>query len=141
MTASHQATCVAIDGRAILIEGPPACGKSSLALALIDRGAKLIGDDSVVLELCAGQVLARPHPNTRGLLEVRNVGLVTMPVLEGAPVAIVQRLDSAAPRFIEKAQSCTLLEQVLPMISLFPDSPVLALRSEIALERYGLKTT
>ncbi|MGB7371776.1 MAG: serine kinase, partial [Erythrobacter sp.] len=31
------------------ILGPPGCGKSSLALALIDRGAQLIGDDGVTL--------------------------------------------------------------------------------------------
>jgi chloramphenicol 3-O-phosphotransferase len=34
----HQASAVVIDGRALLIEGPPGSGKSSLALALIDRG-------------------------------------------------------------------------------------------------------
>ena len=42
-----QATCVAIAGRALLIEGAPGTGKSSLGLALIDRGAQLIGDDSM----------------------------------------------------------------------------------------------
>ena len=39
MSLSYQATCVAIGGRAVLIEGEPGSGKSSLALALIDRGA------------------------------------------------------------------------------------------------------
>ncbi|HQA17982.1 MAG TPA: serine kinase, partial [Novosphingobium sp.] len=47
MSLVHQATCVAIKGRALLIEGPPGSGKSSMALALIDRGAALIGDDGV----------------------------------------------------------------------------------------------
>jgi len=41
---AHQATAVAINGRAVLIEGPPGAGKSTLALALIDRGAVLVGD-------------------------------------------------------------------------------------------------
>ncbi len=45
----HQASCVAIGERALLIEGLPGSGKSSLALALIDRGATLVGDDGVVL--------------------------------------------------------------------------------------------
>ena len=44
-----QASAVAINGRALLIEGEPGAGKSSLALALIDRGAQLIGDDGVAL--------------------------------------------------------------------------------------------
>jgi serine kinase of HPr protein (carbohydrate metabolism regulator) len=42
-----QATAVDVSGRAVLIEGRAGYGKSSLALALIDRGARLIGDDSV----------------------------------------------------------------------------------------------
>ena len=32
-----------------MIEGASGAGKSSLALALIDRGAVLIGDDSLML--------------------------------------------------------------------------------------------
>lgn len=52
----HQATCIAIGGRALLIEGPPGSGKSSLALSLIDRGAMLIGDDSVLLEARHGRL-------------------------------------------------------------------------------------
>ena len=34
MMQPHQATAVAIGGRALLIEGPPGSGKSSLALAM-----------------------------------------------------------------------------------------------------------
>ena len=34
----RQASCVVIEGRAVLIEGEPGIGKSSLALALMDRG-------------------------------------------------------------------------------------------------------
>ena len=67
----HQATCVAIDGRAVLIEGHPGTGKSSLALALIDRGAVLVGDDGVTLDRADTRLLASPVPETVGLLEVR----------------------------------------------------------------------
>ncbi|WP_210766612.1 HPr kinase/phosphorylase [Caenibius tardaugens] len=58
----HQATCIAIGGRAILIEGEPGTGKSSLALALIDRGAALVGDDGVQLQAADGLLFAAPHP-------------------------------------------------------------------------------
>ena len=51
MTVLANVTAVAIGGRALLIDGPPGSGKSSLALALIDRGALLIGDDAVHLSL------------------------------------------------------------------------------------------
>ncbi|HSF13162.1 MAG TPA: serine kinase, partial [Erythrobacter sp.] len=64
-----QASAVAIDGRGLLIEGPPGSGKSSLALALIDRGAGLIGDDAVTVAPESGLLIAAPPPNIAGLLE------------------------------------------------------------------------
>ena len=134
----HQATCIAIGGRALLIEGPPGCGKSSLALALIDRGAVLIGDDSVLLEAQHGRLVAHPHPNTRGLLEVRNVGLISLPVCESAPVALALLLDKAAPRHIEAADQVERGGVAVPMLRLWPASPILHLKAELALERFGL---
>lgn len=100
----RQAGCVAIDGRAVLIEGPSASGKSSLALALIDRGAVLVGDDGVTLEAREGRLWASPPPNIAGKLEIRNLGIVTLPVTS-APLSLVLMLDDAAPRYIEQAGS------------------------------------
>ena len=134
----RQASCVAIGGRALLIEGPPGSGKSSLALALIDRGAVLIGDDSLLLEARKSRLLAHPHPNTRGLLELRNLGLATFPVCSEAPVALAIRLDESAPRFIEAAGQITIAGITVPMVRLWPGSPVIHLRAELALERFGL---
>ena len=136
----HQATGVAIGERAILIEGPSGIGKSSLALALIDRGGVLVGDDGVALSLREGLLWAAPPRHTRGLIEVRNLGLLPMPCGE-APVALVLRLDSAAPRYIEHAESTILHSATLPLITLWPDSPVLALRAEMALHHYGLSVS
>ena len=135
---AHQATCVAIDGKALLIEGPPGSGKSSLALALMDRGAVLVGDDGVMLTAQNDRLVARPHPNTCGLLEVRGLGLLPFATMAEAPVALVLRLDAAAPRFIEAAQHITLGGVALPLIHLWPDAPALPLRAELALVHYGL---
>lgn len=140
---AHQATCVAIAAdncwRAVLIEGPPGAGKTSLALALIDRGARLVGDDGVLLEPAAdGRLVARPHPATRGLIEVRNLGILEMPVCDAAPVALVLRLDAAAPRYVEAAETVTVAGMALPMLRLWPGGAVLALRAELALSRYGV---
>lgn len=132
----HQATCVAIGGRAILIEGEPGSGKSSLALALIDRGAGLVGDDGVTLQLRDGTLWADPPPNTAGLLEIRNVGIVRVEAA-GAPVALVLLLDPAAPRHVETAGAVTRAGVTLPMIRLWPGSPILALRAEWALALHG----
>lgn len=131
------ATCVAIDSRGILIEGIPGSGKSSLALALIDRGATLVGDDGVALEKRNERAWASPPPNTAGKLEVRNVGLVDFPAVE-APVALVLRLEEAAPRFIDRAEEAWIEGCAIPLVRLWPDSPVLPLRVEQALKHYGL---
>lgn len=139
--SAWQATCVLINDRAVLIEGAPGSGKSSLALALLDRGALLIGDDSLLLEASGGRLLAHPHPETRGLLEVRNLGLVDMPVAEVGEVALVIVLDPAAERFIAGAESTVREGVVLPLVRLWPDSPVLHIRAEMALQHYGLPPT
>jgi serine kinase of HPr protein (carbohydrate metabolism regulator) len=134
----YQATCVVIGGRGVLIEGEPGAGKSSLALALLDRGAELVGDDSLLIEARGGKLWAHPHPATKGLLEVRNLGLLPMPVRDSALVALVLRLDEQAPRFVEAAEDRTILGIALPHIRIRPGSPVLHLKAELALERYGL---
>ena len=133
-----QASCVRIGERGLLIEGPPGSGKSSLALSLIDRGAMLVGDDGVQLEAREGALFARPHPNTHGLIEVRNLGLITLPVCDRVQLALVLRLDEAAPRFVEEADVCEVAGIRLPLLRLWPGSPVLHLKAELALERFGL---
>ena len=61
-----------------------------------------------------------------------------MPVCEEAPVALVLVLDPAAPRHVEAAETVTRAGIALPLLRLWPDSPVAALKAELALARYGL---
>jgi serine kinase of HPr protein (carbohydrate metabolism regulator) len=133
----HQASCVAVGGRAVLVEGPPGSGKSSLALALIDRGATLVGDDGVLLERRGARLWALPPPTIEGLLEIRNVGLVRLPAA-AAPVALVLRLAGDAPRHVERAEMIELAGATLPLIRLWPGTPALPLRAEWALAMHGL---
>ena len=134
----HQATCVAIGGKGLLIEGPPGCGKSSLALALIDRGALLVGDDSLSIGTRHGRLVVTPHPRTAGLLEVRNLGLLTLPCCDETEVHLIVELDESAPRYIEEAGLAERAGIAMPRIALWPHSPVLHLRAELALDRFGL---
>ena len=131
------ASCVAIGGRGLLILGEPGCGKSSLALALIDRGAVLVGDDGLALSLEGGRVIAAPPPNIAGLVEVRNVGLITLPTTS-APLALAVRLTRDTQRHPQAPGSYTLLGIALPLIALWPESHVLHLRAEHALSLYGI---
>ncbi len=132
----HQATAVAIGGRALLIEGAPGAGKSSLALALIDRGAMLIGDDGIALDIRDGMLWAAPAPATAGLIELRNVGIVTLPTTE-APVALVLDLTEQAPRYVETPGSTMLDGLAVPLLAFDARGPAAAVRAEYALALHG----
>ncbi len=131
-----QASAVAIGGRALLIEGAPGSGKSSLALALIDRGAQLIGDDGVTLTRSEGRIIARPPPEIAGKLEIRNVGLVDLPCVS-APLALILTLSEDAVRFRETAEIKMILGVEIPEIPFTPGSIAPAVRAEWAFRTFA----
>ena len=53
------------------------------------------------------------------------------------PLALTIALSPAAPRFIDSAATLDLLGITLPHLQVWPESPVLALKVEAALVRYG----
>src|SRR3546814_5042791 len=63
------ASCVALDGRAVLLMGASGSGKSDLALRLIDRGWSLVSDDYVTLESRGGKLVAAPPEQIAGRSE------------------------------------------------------------------------
>lgn len=132
-----QASAVAIDGWALLIEGPPGSGKSTLALELIDRGAKLIGDDGVSLRRENERLVASPPPNISGLIEIRGVGLATLPTVE-APVALGLSLVEEAERLPENTELRDLLGVRIPWLPVLQSANSLALRAEWAMRLHGL---
>lgn len=135
----YPASCISIGGAAVLISGESGIGKSELALALIDRGARLISDDHTALRLDAGRLIASPAQNIRGLIEVRNLGLLPIEPGPDCPVALLIELNRAAPRWIEHSQQRVILGIAVPEILLSPESQVLAIKAEMALQAYGVK--
>ena len=75
------ATCIAIDGRGVLLRGASGAGKSDLALRLIDEGAHLVADDQVELRAADGRLTAAAPPAIAGRIEVRGIGIVAMSCL------------------------------------------------------------
>ena len=100
----------------------------------------LVGDDGVALEQDARErLLASPAPAYRGACsKCAMPGPPALPTAAGVPVALVLVLDREAPRFITEAECTMRWGLSLPLVRLWPDSPVLALRAEMALEHYGL---
>ncbi|WDA40027.1 HPr kinase/phosphorylase [Erythrobacter sp. BLCC-B19] len=133
------ASAVVIEGRALLIEGRPGSGKSSLALALIDRGAGLIGDDAVTVVAQSGRLIAAPPPNIAGLLELRGVGLVSLPVAVPAPVALILTLGGPPPERLPETPLPTRdIEGIaVPVLAFDPGAHAPALRAEWALRLHG----
>lgn len=93
-------TAIAIDGKAVLLTGAPGCGKSDLALRLIEGGALLIADDLVELRR-AGDHLVASFPadapaDLRGRIEARGLGIVAVPAADG-PVRLALVVTAHVP--------------------------------------------
>ncbi|MEM8723965.1 MAG: serine kinase [Pseudomonadota bacterium] len=129
---------VAIGDRALMIEGPPGSGKSSLALALIDRGAILIGDDGVSLLREGDRLIAAPPPSVSGVIEIRNVGLVEMAVAPPTPLALLLSLERDAERLPEHAARRDIAGGSVPALGFTPGTIAPAMRAEAAMREHGL---
>ena len=81
-----------------MIEGESGAGKSDLALRLIDRGAQLISDDYTLLQRTGRELIASPPDTIAGRIEIRGLGILTMPHVEKIPVALLIRLTDAPER-------------------------------------------
>jgi serine kinase of HPr protein (carbohydrate metabolism regulator) len=90
------ASCIAIDGLGVLLRGPSGSGKSDLALRLIDGGARLVADDRVVIMPRDGRLFASAPAVLAGKLEIRGLGIETLPATPEAPVALIVDLVDAA---------------------------------------------
>ena len=75
----------------MLLIGPPGAGKSDLLLRLLARGFDLVADDHVDIE----DGIARPVPALAGLLEVRGLGIVRLPHVASARLALAVQLVAA----------------------------------------------
>ncbi len=78
------ASCVAREGRGVLLVGPSGAGKSDLAVRLLDRGCVLVADDQVEVD----GLSASPPPALAGLLEVRGIGIMQVAHLASAPLLL-----------------------------------------------------
>lgn len=102
--ANIHASCIAIGPRGVLLLGPSGAGKSDLALRLIDEAAqggakgmartsvRLVADDRTILFTRNGALHAKAPASIKGLLEIRGLGIVQLPVRASVKIALVVRL-------------------------------------------------
>ena len=129
------ATCVAIDGRGVLIEGRSGSGKSDLALRLIDRGAVLVADDYTVLTAVDGRLLASAPATIAGMIEVRGIGILASPHRDGLTVALIVALDDAPQRMPERLELREIGGVHVPVMPLAGFEASAPIKVELALRR------
>ncbi len=110
------ASCVAIDGRGVLIVGPSGAGKSDLTLRLIEAGAMLVSDDYTVVTARDGVVYAAPPATIAGRIEVRGIGIVERPFTRDVPVALW--VEAGTPERMPEAMTHVVAGIALPAYTL-----------------------
>ena len=132
------ASCVAVDGRAVLISGPSGSGKSDLALRLLDRGFKLVSDDRTIVRKQDGKLIASAPESIKGKLEVRGVGIVEMESVASAPIALVVELTSEIQRLPDDGQERLILGAAIPLINVDATTASAPSKVALALDLLGL---
>lgn len=132
------ATCVAIGGRAVLIEGLSGSGKSDLALRLIDRGATLVSDDYTVVQRIDDRLIASAPATIAGRIEVRGLGIVAMPHVDDQPVALIVGLGEPVARLPEEGLSRSIAGVAVPRVTLAGTEASAPIKVELALARSGV---
>ena len=125
------ASCIAFEGMGALLRGPPGAGKSDLALRAVEAGARLVADDLVALDLRGDRVWAVPLPRAGGRLEVRGVGIVRLPALDGAPLVLIA--DLAEPERLPEPEFESLLGRPVRRIRLAPFEISAAIKLRLAV--------
>jgi serine kinase of HPr protein (carbohydrate metabolism regulator) len=133
------ASCVAFEGRAVLICGASGAGKSDLALRLIDRGFTLVSDDQTIVQKRGNRLLASAPATIHGKLEIRGIGIVTMPTASDVPVALVVDLTSHIQRLPDDSRERIIAGMPVPLITVDAMTASAPPKVALALDRFGLK--
>jgi serine kinase of HPr protein (carbohydrate metabolism regulator) len=115
------ATAVALGEDAVLLRGPSGGGKSDLALRLIDAGARLVADDQTRIWREGDALMLRAPQPIAGLIEVRGIGILRLPALPVARLALIA--DLVASQHVERLpepRSETIFGLPIPVVAIAP---------------------
>lgn len=99
--ATAVAAATAQGWRAVLLRGPSGSGKSDLALRLMGRGWRLVGDDYVEVWASGPGLFTAPASRIAGVIEARGVGLTAAANLSLARVGLVVDCETSPDRLPE----------------------------------------
>ena len=137
--ATIHATGLLVGHRGILVRGPSGSGKSQLALALLQSAGftRLVGDDRIQLEAVHGRLLMRAVPVLQGLIEIRGLGLRSLPFEPVAVAHLVVDLAADDAARLPEPESTSLAIEGIPLARL-PVAPGQdALPALLGFLRYG----
>ncbi len=117
---SVHGTCVSLSGVGVLLLGGTGSGKSDLAYRLIlEQGAKLIADDQVFLRRDEPTVRGSCKEGWEGQLELRGVGIVTVPHEQDVPIVLaIDLVDRGEVPRLPEPLYVTLSGERLPVLKL-----------------------
>jgi HPr kinase/phosphorylase len=91
-TTEVHATLVDVYGVGLLFTGRSGIGKSEIALDLVERGHRLVADDTVHVTKIADDVLiGRGNHHLRHFMEIRGIGVINVQDLFGIRAVRVQK--------------------------------------------------
>jgi HPr kinase/phosphorylase len=127
------ASAVAIGGCGILLLGSSGCGKSDLAMRLIDRGAQLIGDDYIQIDTSSSPPIINCAPNIHGKIEVRQLGIFHLPYTSDIPLRLCVNLNANSERLPARWPVKSFGGHYVPLIDIDPFTHSAPIKIEWAL--------
>jgi HPr kinase/phosphorylase len=136
-------TAVVLGNRAALLRGPSGSGKSDLAVRALGQPKTvsmeipftLVADDQVVVRVGAQGLTVSPPSRLSGLIEVRGLGIVTVPYCAEAQLSLLVNLvdHRDVDRLPDPWPTETLLGVALPVMNLTPFEASAPLKLALAL--------
>jgi HPr kinase/phosphorylase len=127
------ASCVDLSGIGVVLLGPPGCGKSDLALRLIDGGARLVADDRLAIERSGNRLIAHAPEAIAGLIEVRGLGIMRVDHCRSSALGLVVTLGGTPPPRLPERTTYQVLGVALPYLELDPRAPSACAKVRLAL--------
>jgi len=91
-TDSLHATLVDVYGVGLLFTGRSGIGKSEIALDLVERGHRLVADDTVqVIKKSDDVLIGRGHGHLKHFMEIRGIGIINVQDIFGIRAIRVQK--------------------------------------------------